>query len=120
MALSKGTSLVTVSALIITVLLVWIVNRYAFSSASLLTARIFLFLSVGTAIAFGLVIPLLNLNRRNAARQAEEKFPECQERLLTLAEKPNSADPFLQLLAADTMRVAETREPEQLAASGPI
>ncbi|HTC88548.1 MAG TPA: hypothetical protein VK686_09645, partial [Bryobacteraceae bacterium] len=120
LAVSKGTSLVTVSALIITVLLVWIINRYAFSPASLLTARIFLFLSVATAIAFGLVIPLLNLNRRNAARQAEEKFPEFQERLLTLAEKPNSADPFLQLLAADTMRVAETREPEQLASSGPI
>ena len=31
-------------------------------------ARILLFLSVATAIAFGLVIPLLDLNRRNAAR----------------------------------------------------
>ncbi len=95
LALSKGTSLVTVSALVITVLLVWIINRYAFSPASLLTARIFLFLSVAVAIAFGLVIPLLNLNRRNAARKAEQKFPEFQERLLTLAEKPNAADPFL-------------------------
>ena len=120
LAVSKGTSLVTVSALVITVLLVWIINRYAFSSASLLTARILLFLSVAVAIAFGLVIPLLNLNRRNAARQAEEKFPEFQERLLTLAEKPNTGDPFLQLLAADTMRVAETKEPERLAANGPI
>ena len=99
--MSKGTSLVTISALVITVLLVWIINRYAFSSASLLTARILLFLSVATAIAFGLVIPLLHLNRRNAARQAEQKFPDFQERLLTLAEKPNAADPFLQLLAAD-------------------
>ena len=120
LAVSKGTSLVTISALVITVLLVWIINRYAFSSASLLTARILLFLSVATAIAFGLVIPLLNLNRRNAARQAEQKFPDFQERLLTLAEKPNAADPFLQLLAADTMRVAETSEPERLASSGPI
>ena len=76
LAVSKGTSLVTVSALVITVLLVWIINRYAFSSASLLTARILLFLSVAVAIAFGLVIPLLNLNRRNTARQAEQKFPE--------------------------------------------
>ena len=120
LAVSKGTSLVTVSALLITVLLVWIINRYAFSPASLLWARILLFLSVATAIAFGLVIPLLNLNRRNAARQAEQKFPEFQERLLTLAEKPNANDLFLQLLAADAMRVAETSEPERLAATGPI
>jgi hypothetical protein len=120
LAVSKGTSLVTVSALVITVLLVWIINRYAFSPASLLTARIFLFLSVAVAIAFGLVIPLLNLNRRNTARQAEQKFPEFQERLLTLAEKPNASDPFLQLLAADTMRVAQSSEPERLASTGPI
>ena len=95
LALSKGTSLVTVSALVITVALVWIINRYAFSPASLLSARILLFLSVAVAIAFGLVIPLLHLNRRNAARQAEQKFPDFQERLLTLAEKPNASDPFL-------------------------
>ncbi len=120
LAVSKGTSLVAVSALVITVLLVWIINRYAFSPASLLWARIFLFLSVAVAIAFGLVIPLLNLNRRNAARKAEQKFPEFQERLLTLAEKSNAADPFLQLLAADTMRVAESNEPERLASNGPI
>ncbi len=124
LAVSKGTSLVTVSALVITVFLVWIINRYAFSPASLLWARILLFLSIAVAIAFGLVIPLLNLNRRNAARSAEKKFPEFQERLLTLAEKPNAPntkdDPFLELLAADTMRVAQTSQPERLASTGPM
>jgi len=120
LAVSKGTSLVAVSALAITVLLVWIINGYAFSAASLLWARVLLFLALAVAVAFGLVIPLLNLNRRNAARKAEQKFPDFQERLLTLAEKPNPSDPFLQLLAADTMRVAESSEPERVASSGPI
>lgn len=119
-ALSKGTSLVTVSALVITVLLVWIINRYAFSSTSLLWARILLFVSVATAIAFGLVIPLLNMNRRNAARRAERQFPDFQERLLTLAEKPDRSDPFVELLAGDAMRVAEANQPERLAPTGPI
>jgi hypothetical protein len=119
-ALSKGTSLVTVSALVITVILVWIINRYAFSSTSLLIARILLFISVATAIAFGLVIPLLRMNRRNAARSAEREFPEFQERLLTLAEKPNSADPFVELLADDAMKVAAANQPERLAPTGPI
>src|SRR5580700_11480847 len=120
LAVSKGTSLVTISALVITVFLVWIINRYAFSSASLLWARILLFLSIAVAIAFGLVIPLLNLNRRNAARRAEQKFPDFQERLLTVAEKQNSNDPFVQLLAADAMRVAQESQPDRLAPTAPI
>src|SRR5690349_527158 len=119
-AFSKGTSIVTIAALVMTVLLVWIINRYAFSPASLLWARILLFLSVATAISFGLVIPLLGLNRRNAARRAEERFPEFQERLLTLAEKPNSTDPFVHLLAGDAMKMAQSSEPARLAPTGPI
>jgi len=74
-ALSKGTSLVTVSALVVTVVLVWIINRYAFSSTSLLWARILLLFSVATAIAFGLVIPLLRMNRRNAGPQRRTRIP---------------------------------------------
>jgi hypothetical protein len=119
-ALSKGTSLVTVSALLVTVVLVWITNRYAFSPSSLVVARILLFLSVATAIAFGLVIPLLDLNRRNAARRAEQKFPDFQERLLTIAEKQNTNDPFVQLLASDAMRVAQESQPDRLAPTAPI
>lgn len=118
-AFSQGTSLVTVSSLLVTVFLVWVINRYAFSPTSLFWARVLLFISVGTAIAFGLVIPLLRLNRRNAARHAEKQFPEFQERLLTLAEKPAS-DPFLQLLASDAMKVAENHQPERLAPTGRI
>jgi hypothetical protein len=120
LAVSKGASLVTVSALLVTVFLVWIVNRYAFSSGSVLAARVLLFVSVATAVAFGLVIPLLNLNRRNAARRAERTFPDFQERLLTLAEKPDAAGPFVELLASDTMRVAENSQPHRLAPTGPI
>src|SRR5277367_1651056 len=119
-AFSKGTSLVAISALLVTVILVWITNRFAFSPGSLIGARIFLFLSVATAIAFGLVIPLLGLNRRNAARKAEQKFPEFQERLLTVAEKQSSSDPFVQLLASDAMRVAQDSQPDRLAPAAPI
>lgn len=120
LAFSKGTSLVTVSALLVTVILVWITNRYAFSPGSLIVARILLFLSVATAIAFGLVIPLLGLNRRNTARSAEKKFPDFQERLLTVAEKENSKDPFVELLASDAMRVAQQSQPDRVVPTAPI
>src|SRR5579872_1339309 len=119
-AFSKGTSLAAIAALVTTVVLVWIINRYAFSPASLVWARILLFLSVATAIAFGLVIPLLGMNRRAAAKRAEQRFPQFQERLLTLAEKPNANDPFTQLLAGDAMKMAQSSEPDRLAPTGPI
>src|ERR1700680_2269911 len=119
-ACSKGTSIVTIAALVMTVLLVWIINRYAFSAASLLWARILLFLSVATAIAFGLVIPLLGMNRRNAAKRAEERFPEFQERLPALPDKPNSTAPFVQLLEGDAMKMAQSSQPARLAPTGPI
>jgi hypothetical protein len=117
MTVSRGSALIALAALCVTVLLVVILNSLAFSHASVLVARVLLFLSVAAAVGFGLVIPLLRMNRRNAARQAEARFPEFEERLLTVAEQPADAGPFAQLLAADTMKIAEVNEPEKLAST---
>ena len=50
----------------------------------------------------------IRLNRRRAARAAERRFPQFEERLLTFSERmeQNPGDPFLQLLADDTLAVA--------------
>ena len=64
---------------------------YAFSESSLRVARPLLFLCLALAIAFGIVIPLLRLNRRRAARHAETAVPEFDERLLTFAERQRTA-----------------------------
>src|SRR5579871_964311 len=120
LAFSRGTAILAGSALIVTVLLVLIVNSFAFSSASLLVARILLFLSIATAITLGLILPVIRTTRRNAARKAERTFPEFEERLLTLAEKPGDTDPFVQLLAGDTVKVAQNTNPDRLAPTGPI
>ena len=70
------------------------------------------------ALALGLIVPLVRLNRRRAAREAEQRFPEFEERLLTFTERlrENPADPFLPLLASDSLRVAERAEPDRIAA----
>jgi len=70
MALSRGAAITAVCALLVTVLLVLITNSFAFSPTSLLWARILLFLSLAVAIVFGLVMPLLRMNRRSAASAA--------------------------------------------------
>ncbi|HMC61777.1 MAG TPA: hypothetical protein VKJ01_21470, partial [Candidatus Solibacter sp.] len=56
---------------------------------------------------------MIRLNRRRAAREAERKCPQFEERLLTFTEKMEThpGDPFLELLAADTLSVSQTADP---------
>src|SRR5262249_10200326 len=63
---------------------------------------------------FGLAIPLARVNRHRAALEAEKRFADFQQRLVTFLEK-DSGDPFLELLAGDTLDVANHAEPAGLA-----
>ncbi len=92
-----------------------ITNALAFSSTSMTVARVVLFVALAAAVGFALVIPLMHLNRRKAAGRAETSFPEFQERLLTYVERSEKRDPMLDLLAMDTMSVAQRTQPERVA-----
>ena len=110
--LLRGTAIVTSAALTITVVLVLIANAFAFSAGSLITARVVLFLALVCAGGLGLALPLYRLNRRRAASSAEVVFPQFQQRLVTFAELgPGGRDPFMELLAADTLELARTARP---------
>ena len=119
MAVTRGLAATAAAALVCTVVAVVLANYFAFSNRSVTGARLLLFFGVAFAIAAALVLPLLRLNRRRAAREAEQKYPQFEERLLTLSEKldQNSADPFLPLLAEDTLSVAQHAEPKEVAKS---
>src|SRR5258705_9097064 len=105
---TRGAAIAAGAALISTIVLVLIANSYAFSSSSLLASRTVLFVAIALAVGAGLLIPLLRLNAKRAAEKAEEKFPAFEQRLLTFSEKTkaNQSDPFLALLAADTLSTA--------------
>jgi hypothetical protein len=106
-AIARGSAALTGSALAATVLLTVIINRFAFSSESLWSARALLLLILASCAAFGLAIPLWRLTLRRSARRAEGRFPQFEQRLLTFAERDGDRqDPFLELLADDTLRVA--------------
>ena len=77
----------------------------------------FLFLGLAFAIAAALIAPVIKLNRRRAASAAESKYPQFQERLLTFTERSeaNAGDPFLHLLAADTLTLAQNAQPHEVA-----
>lgn len=113
-AASRGAATIGGLALGLTLLLVWISNRYQFAHSVVLPLRILLFLSIGVAIALTLAIPLLKLNRRWVTRLAEQRIPEFEQRLLTVCERPDPNNPFTELVAEDAMRIARQHQPEEL------
>ncbi|HTT65299.1 MAG TPA: hypothetical protein VMG35_25800 [Bryobacteraceae bacterium] len=117
LAFTKGVAITAAAALVFTVLAVLLANAFAFSDPSVTGARAILFVALALALGVGLVVPLLRLNRRNAARETERQFPEFEERLLTFTERAqsNPDDPFLPLLAADTLKVTSHAEPARVA-----
>ncbi len=119
---SRGAALIGAVALGATVGLVLMTNAFAFSDASVISARVVLFLAIAFALGFGIVIPLLRLNRRRAARRAEEAFPEFEQRLLTFAEAPpeGRSEAFMELLADDALPVVRHAGPDRLVTGGRI
>jgi hypothetical protein len=116
-AVTRGAAVTAAAALALTVVAVMVANKFSFSNGSVLGARVFLFLGLAFALAAALIVPLIRLNRRHAARAVERKFPQFEERLLTFTERLNDKpnDPFLELLAADTLTVAQQAEPHSVA-----
>jgi len=116
----RGAAILASAALVLTVILVLIANAFAFVSWSIISARFILFCALVYAASFGLAIPLLRLNRRRAAAKAEAAFPDFKQRLVTFAERDASSDPFIELLAADTMNLARSSEPKRLITNGAL
>ena len=109
----RGLAIFTGSALVATLVLVTIANALAFSRGSVTAARFGLILILAIAAAAGLALPLRRLTRRRAVGTAEAAFPQFEQRLTTFAER-DGRDPFIELLAADTLNVAQSAEPKLL------
>src|SRR6266702_4127514 len=122
LALTRGIAVTAGMALVLTVVAVLVINQFAFSNPSVIGARVVLFLGIALAIGAALIIPVIRLNRRHAAKQAEAQYPQFEERLLTFTERveQNPGDPFLDLLASDTLRVAQGAQPNTVAKSAAI
>src|SRR5689334_4692266 len=115
LAWTRGAAVTAAAALLLTVLAVLVANQFSFSNPSVVGARVFLFLGIAGAIGAALIVPVIRLNRRHAARKAESRYPQFEERLLTFTEKMEASpnDPFLPLLAGDALAVAQNSEPKE-------
>jgi hypothetical protein len=112
--LSRGAAILASAALGATVVLVILANARAFSEGSVVGARLVLACILAFAASLGLAIPITRLSRRRAVGKAEAMFPELQQRLVTYTER-GDAEPFVELLAADTLDVARYAPPAALA-----
>src|SRR5580692_7509760 len=106
----RGLAILTGSALVATLVLVAIANALAFSHGSVTAARFGLILILAIAAAAGLAVPLRRLTRRRAIGTAEAAFPQFQQRLTTFTER-DGHDPFIELLAGDTVEIAQSAQP---------
>src|SRR5665213_795221 len=111
--LLRGLAIFTGGALVATLVLVTIANALAFSHGSVTAARFALILILAIATAAGFVLPMRRLTRRRAVQTAEAAFPQFQQRLTTFTER-DGQDPFIELLAGDTLDIAQSAQPQQM------
>jgi hypothetical protein len=111
----RGAAIFTGTALVVTVLLVLILNRFAFPAHGITAARLAIFVALATAALFGIALPLIRVTRQWAVRNAEAANPQLQQRLTTFEERAKKGDdPFLELLAADTLARTQQAPPSTL------
>jgi hypothetical protein len=111
----RGAAIFAGTALAVTVLLVVALNHFAFPLGGVLWARAGIMLALAAAAAFGVALPVVRITRTRAVRRAEAAHPELDERLRTFEDRAQKGDdPFLELLAADTLRHTEKTPPATL------
>ncbi len=111
----RGFALLAGTALITTLLLVLILNAFAFPVGGTIGARSLLLIVLALVAVVAIALPFLRLTRDRATEVAEAAHPDFQQRLLTFDSKANQPDnPFLELLAADTLSVAKDAAPTTL------
>ena len=113
-AWALGAAAIALAAFLGTLAGAFAANRYAFSEGSLFWARFALFLAIGFALVFGLVLPWLRVSRRRAASEAERRHPAFEQRLATLATSPEDGNPFRALLAEEALDRAAGFPPQRL------
>lgn len=112
----RGTVVLLAVALLCTLLLVLLLNRSAFPVDAVSRARLLLIVVSSAAAGFGIVWPLLRMSRQRAVQRAEAALPALEDSLTTFHQREaTNTDPFLELLAADTLRRADVAPPSSFA-----
>jgi hypothetical protein len=111
----RGAAIFTATALAITVALVLLLNRLAFPAHGVTAGRFTILVALAVAAVFGIALPVIGATREWAVGKAEAANRGLEHRLRTFEEQVRkSHDPFLELLAADTLGHTKHTEPHSL------
>jgi hypothetical protein len=115
--LARAGAAVAVTALLVTVIAVWMLREPGFPPSAVLAARIALVVSLIVAAVAMLWRPLLALHPRNRSKALERHLPAQGGRLETYMELARRRErgepaPLIDLLAEDALAVAEQAPPE--------
>jgi hypothetical protein len=83
----KGTAMVSVAALLLTLALAAVLAWAVFTPTALVACRTLLFLGIAAAVGFAVVIPLLRLSRRAVVHLLEREYSVFEQRLLTFTDR---------------------------------
>jgi hypothetical protein len=111
----RGAAIFIGTALAVTIALVLVLNRFAFPAHGVLAARLAILVALAAATIFGVALPLIQVTREWAVKNAEAANPALQQRLTTFQECASKReDLFLELLAADTLTHTRQAQPSSL------
>ena len=112
LATARGFGVMAVTAIVITVIAVWLAIRTGFPGEVVITARLLLFGSLAALVWFLIILP----NRRtgdDASGEIESRTPEFDGRIETYVGMQDTTNPMRELLAGDALEIAQQRSPEK-------
>lgn len=117
--LIKGFAIVLALALCFTLAFAWLLTRLDPSPVYLTYSPVALLVYLGASAVVAIAIPVMRLTPMVVARAVEKQFPQFGQRLVTLEERHyDHADPFMSLIAEDTLGIARGATPQQLVGRG--
>ena len=109
---ARGAAIMAVAAITISLAAVTLAIRTGFPDDLVIVARIVLFASLVLLAVWFIVLPNRRIER-GAAHDIESRTPAFGGRVETWVEMQDSANPMRELLAEDTLKLAERHPPER-------
>ncbi|MEZ2347269.1 hypothetical protein [Terriglobus sp. RCC_193] len=116
----RGVAIFFATALVMTLVLVLLLNHYAFPHAGTVQSRAVLLAVLVVVACAGIAWPLWRMTASRAIASVEASHPELEDRLTTFRQREEEANPFVELLAADTLTRTENVEPHSVVSASTL
>lgn len=108
----RGMAIFFATALLTTLVLVLLLNHYAFPHAGAVQARFVLLAVLVVTACAGIAWPLWKMTATRAIASVEAAHPDLEDRLTTFHQREEVSNAFVELLAADTLTRTAHVEPQ--------